>query len=211
MIRILLAEDMHMVRGALVALLRLEADFEVVAEVADGRGIIPAVLTLRPDVAILDIHLPGTNGLDAARRVNEVAPECKVVILTALEERGTVRKALDAQVKGFLPKDAPPAELAAAIRTVVSGRRVIDSRIPPAAWENEDRPAATPARGSPLTARETDVLQLAADGNSAQEIARAMHLSTGTVRNYLTSAVTKLTARNRLDAVRIAREKGWIR
>ncbi|WP_229322155.1 DNA-binding response regulator [Streptomyces sp. UNOC14_S4] len=211
MIRILLAEDMHMVRGALVALLGLEPDFEVVAEVADGRGIIPTVLTLRPDVAVLDIHLPGANGLDAARRLHEVAPDCKVVILTALEERGTVRKALDAHVRGFLPKDAPPAELAAAIRAVVSGRRVIDSRIPPVAWENDDGPAVRPDRDCPLTARETDVLQLAADGNSAQEIARAMHLSTGTVRNYLTSAVTKLTARNRLDAVRIAKEKGWIR
>ncbi|MCD9140876.1 response regulator transcription factor [Streptomyces albireticuli] len=211
MIRILLAEDMHMVRGALVALLELEPDFRVVAEVADGRGILPSVIKLRPDVAILDIDLPGVNGLDAARLLWERAPDCRVIILTALEQRGTVRRAIDAHVRGFLPKNAPPGELAAAIRMVHSGRRVIDSRIPPTAWEAEDCPLADRPTDSPLTRRETEVLKRAADGNSARETAREMHLSTGTVRNYLTSAVTKLTARNQLDAVRIAKEKGWIR
>ncbi|MBB5122722.1 MerR family transcriptional regulator [Streptomyces eurocidicus] len=211
MIRILLAEDMHMVRGALVALLELEPDFRVVAEVADGRGILPSVLEHRPDVAILDIDLPGVNGLDAARQLWEQAPDCRVIILTALEQRGTVRRAIDAHVRGFLPKNAPPAELATAIRLVHSGRRVIDSRIPPTAWETEDCPLADRPTDSPLTRRETDVLKRAAAGNSARETAREMHLSTGTVRNYLTSAVTKLTARNQLDAVRIAKEKGWIR
>ncbi|MEU0932504.1 MULTISPECIES: response regulator transcription factor [unclassified Embleya] len=210
MIRILLAEDMHMIRGALVALLGLEADLSVVAEIADGRAILPAAIELQPDVAVIDINLPGANGLDAASLLHEMVPTCRVIVLTALDQPGTVRRAMDAHVWGFLPKIAPPSELAAAIRLVASGQRVIDSRIPPGAWEAEERPAGRRGGGSPLTPRESDVLQMAAEGMNATEIAGAMHLSTGTVRNYLTATVTKLNARNRVDAVRIARARAWI-
>ncbi|WP_406289159.1 DNA-binding response regulator [Embleya sp. NBC_00896] len=210
MIRILLAEDMHMIRGALVALLGLEPDLSVVAEIADGRAILPAAIELRPDVAVIDINLPGANGLDAASLLHEMVPTCRAIVLTALDQPGTVRRAIDAHVWGFLPKIAPPTELAAAIRLVAPGQRVIDSRIPPGAWEAEERPAGRRGGGSPLTPRESDVLQMAAEGMNATEIAGAMHLSTGTVRNYLTATVTKLNARNRVDAVRIARARAWI-
>ncbi|MFJ9903608.1 DNA-binding response regulator [Streptomyces sp. NPDC101152] len=211
MIRILLAEDMHMVRGALVALLELEPDFSVVAEIEDGRGVLSTARELRPDIALLDIGLPGISGLDAARALHEEVPNCRVVVLTALDAPGTVHRAIDAHVWGFLPKNAPPADLASAIRQVASGRRIIDSRIPATAWEPEPGRALPLRNGTPLTRRETDVLQLASEGNKVSEIAGTLHLSLGTVRNYLTAVVTKLQARNRLDAVRIAKEEGWIR
>lgn len=201
LIRILLAEDTHMVRGALVALLNLEPDLEVVAEVANGDLIEPAALEFKPDVAVLDIDLPGLDGLSAAIRLRQVLPSCRTLMLTSLARPGTLRKALDAQVTGFLLKDAPPSRLADSVRKVARGERAIDSELALAAWD---------AGQNPLTSRETEVLQLAAAGAEVSDIAKRLHLSTGTVRNYLTTIANKLGARNRLDAVRLATEAGWL-
>lgn len=200
MIRVLLAEDMHMVRGALVALLDLEADIEVVAELASGDEILPAVHQLRPDVAIIDIDLPGKDGLTAAIEIHASLPSCRTLILTSLGRPGTVRRALDARVNGFMLKDAPADRLANAVRQVSIGRRVVDSELALVAWDTEE---------CPLSAREIDILRLAADGRDAKDIAASLFLSVGTVRNYLTSVVTKLNARTRVDAIRIAKEAGW--
>ncbi|AUG78883.1 Putative two-component system response regulator [Kitasatospora sp. MMS16-BH015] len=200
-IRVLLAEDMHMVRGALVALLDLEEDIAVVAELANGDEILPTALKRQPDVAVIDIDLAGMDGLTAAALLHEAMPECRTLILTSLGRPGTFRRALAAGVRGFLLKDAPSGELAHAIRRVAQGERVVDPELMVAAWDSGD---------SPLTERETEVLRLAADGAGVTEIARRLYLSDGTVRNYLTSTVVKLNARNRLDAVRIARDAGWV-
>ncbi|MER7951667.1 response regulator transcription factor [Streptomyces sp. NPDC096079] len=201
MIRILLAEDMHLIRGALVALLGLEDDMEVVAEVARGDAVVPAALAHRPSVAVLDLEMPGADGLSAARDLSVALPECRIMILAALGRPEALRSALAARVGGFMLKDAPPDQLAAAIRRVAAGEHVIDPRL---------AAAALTAKESPLTTRETDVLRLAATGAELDRIARELHLTQGTVRNYLGAAVTKLAARNRLDAVRIAREEGWL-
>ncbi|TQK79284.1 LuxR family two component transcriptional regulator [Streptomyces puniciscabiei] len=201
MIRILLAEDMHMVRGALVALLDLEEDLKVVSELERGDEILSAAREHRPDVAIIDIDLPGLDGLSAAELLHERLPECRALILTSLGRPGTLRRAMSAHVAGFLLKDAPPGELAQAVRRVVAGQRVVDPQLALAAWGGAE---------SPLTTRETEVLQLAAQGTEPQEIAAHLRLSVGTVRNYLTTAVTKLNARNRVDAIRIARDSGWL-
>ncbi|MFJ4435772.1 DNA-binding response regulator [Streptomyces sp. NPDC088923] len=201
MIRILLAEDMNMVRGALVALLDLESDLEVVCELERGDEILDAALRARPDVAVIDIDLPGLDGLSAAVQLHERLPGCKTLMLTSLGRPGTLRRALAAEVHGYLLKDESPAELAHAIRRVAAGHRVIDSKLALASWNGAQ---------SPLTERETEVLRLAADGSEAKEIATALHLSTGTVRNYLTTVVAKLNARNRVDAIRIARDTGWL-
>ncbi|GAA2422254.1 MULTISPECIES: response regulator [Streptomyces] len=201
MIRILLAEDMNMVRGALVALLNLESDLDVVAEVERGDEIVDTALKCRPDVAIIDIDLPGLDGLTAAARLRERLPECRTLILTSLGRPGTLRRALSAQVSGYLLKDAPPKQLAEAVRRVAAGQRAIDPQLAVAAWGGTE---------NPLTERENEVLKLAAEGAEAPEIARLLHLTTGTVRNYLTAVVAKLNARNRVDAIRIARESGWL-
>ncbi|NEA65633.1 response regulator transcription factor [Streptomyces sp. SID12488] len=201
MIRILLAEDMHMVRGALVALLSLEDDLQVVAEVERGDQIVPKALEYEPDVAIIDVDLPGLDGLSAAAQLAQQLPSCRTLILTSLGRPGTLRKALAAQVGGFLLKDAPPDRLADAVREVAAGNRVIDPQLALAAIDNGD---------NPLTPRETEVLRMAADGAEAADIARRLFLSVGTVRNYLTTVVTKLNARNRVDAVRVARDSGWL-
>lgn len=201
MIKVMIAEDVHMVRGALVALLRLESDIEVVAEVAGGNEIMPAAQATHPDVAVIDIDLPGKDGLTAAAELHEALPECRTLILTSLGRPGTLRRALAAKVGGFLLKDAPPDKLASAIREVSVGRRVVDSELALAAWDSAD---------CPLTGREIEVLRLAADGANAVDIAARLYLSAGTVRNYLTTAVTKLNARNRVDAIRIAKEAGWL-
>ncbi|MEU7602969.1 response regulator transcription factor [Streptomyces sp. NPDC041003] len=201
MIRILLAEDMHMIRGALAALLDLEPDMEVVAEVARGDAVVPAALAHRPTVAVLDLDMPGADGISAARDLAAALPDCRTLILTALGRPEALRSALAARVGGFMLKDARPDQLAAAIRSVVAGEHVIDPKL---------AAAALTAKESPLTPRETDVLRLAAAGSELDEIARELHLTQGTVRNYLGAAVTKLDARNRLDAVRIAREHGWL-
>lgn len=201
MIKVLLAEDMHMVRGALVALLDLEPDIEVVAEVASGDDIMSAARKHQPDVAIIDIDLPGMDGLTAAGMLRENLPDLRVLILTSLSRPGTVRRALDAKVGGFLLKDARPKELADAIRGVAAGRRVVDSQLALTAWDTAD---------CPLTAREIEVLRMAGEGADAAEIATALFLSTGTVRNYLTTIIAKLNARNRVDAIRIAKEADWL-
>ncbi len=200
-IKVLIAEDVHMVRGALVALLRMEPDIEVVAEVSGGNDIMPTARTTQPDVAVIDIDLPGKDGLTAAAELHEQLPTCRTLILTSLGRPGTLRRALAAKVGGFLLKDAPPDKLASAIRDVSIGRRVVDSDLALAAWDTAD---------CPLTGREIEVLQMAADGANAVDIAARLYLSAGTVRNYLTTAVTKLNARNRVDAIRIAKESGWL-
>lgn len=201
MIKVLLAEDMHMVRGALVALLDLEPDIQVIAEVASGDEIIPSARRFRPDVAVIDIDLPGMDGLTAAAELHEKLPECRTLILTSLGRPGTLRRALSARVGGFILKDAPAADLADAIRGVAAGRRVVNSQLALAAWDSAE---------CPLTAREIDVLRMAAGGADVVEIAARLFLSAGTVRNYLTTIVSKLNARNRVDAIRVAQEAGWV-
>lgn len=200
-VRILLAEDVQMVRGALIALLELETDLTVVAAVEHGDAIVPSALECRPDVAIIDIDLPGTDGLTAAEMLHKELPSCRTLILTNLGRPGTLRRALTAQVSGFLLKDSPPERLAEAVRGVMSGRRVIDPQLALSAWD---------VRENPLSRREIEVLRLAAKGAEASEIAASLYLSVGTVRNYLTTIVAKLNARNRVDAIRIARDAGWI-
>ena len=198
---ILLAEDVNMVRGALVALLNLEPDLTVVADVDNGDAIVPAALDHRPDVAVIDIDLPGIDGLTAAACLYERLPSCRTLILTSLGRPGTLRRALSAHVSGFILKDAPPSKLADAVRNVAAGLRVIDPQLAVAAWDSRD---------NPLSQRELEVLRLAARGADAVEIAARLYLSPGTVRNYLTTIVTKLSARNRVDAIRIAENAGWI-
>ncbi len=200
-IRVLVAEDMRILADTLVAVLNLEGDIEVAAQVSDGDAIVPAVVQTRPDVAVVDIDLPGTDGLTAAAQLHEQCPDCKVLILTVLGKPANLRQALAARVAGFLVKDTPAAELAEAVRKVVGGHRVIDPQLALAALEIPD---------SPLSPREAEVLARFAAGAGPAEIAAAVHLSYGTVRNYLASAVTKLGARNRVDAVRIAAEAGWL-
>lgn len=201
MIKVVIAEDVHMVRGALVALLSLESDIKVVAEIASGDEIVPTVRAFRPDVAVLDIDLPGKDGLTAATELHEQVPECRTLMLTNLGRPGTLRRALAAKVGGFLLKDAPPDKLASAIREVYVGRRVVDRELALAAWDTVD---------CPLSSREIEVLRLAAGGANAVDIAARLFLSAGTVRNYLSTAVTKLNARNRVDAIRRAQESGWL-
>jgi two-component system response regulator DesR len=200
-LKILLAEDVAMVRGALVALIELEPDLTVVADVERGDEIVPAALQHRPDVAIIDIDLPGLDGLTAAAALHEKLPSCRTLILTNLGRSGTLRRALAAHVSGYMLKDAPPDQLAAAIRNVAAGRRVIDTQLALSAWEGGQ---------SPLSPREHEVLRLAAEGAEPSEIAATLHLSVGTVRNYLTTIVTKLNARNRVDAIKTAIDAGWL-
>jgi two-component system, NarL family, response regulator DesR len=201
MIKVLLAEDMHMVRGALVALLELEADIEVVSEVASGDEIVPMVRRWEPDIAVIDIDLPVVDGLTVAAQLHDELPEVRTLILTSLGRPGTLHRALSAKVGGFILKDAPPGQLADAIRNVVAGKRVVDSQLALAAWD---------AGECPLTERELEVLRLAAVGANATDIAARLYLSAGTVRNYLTTIAAKLNARNRVDAVRIASDAGWL-
>jgi two-component system response regulator DesR len=200
-IKVLIAEDMHLIRGALVALLSLEEDMEVVAELDRGDGIVAAALAARPDVAVLDIDLPGLDGLAAAGRLREQLPDCRVLILTGLSQPGHLLRALQVHVRGFIVKDAPATTLADGIRRVAAGERVIDPDLVVAALETGV---------SPLTTRETDVLRAAEDGGATEEIATTLSLSPATVRNYLSNAITKVGARNRIDAIRIARNAGWL-
>lgn len=200
-LKILLAEDVAMVRGALVALIELEHDMKVVAALERGDYIVAQALTHRPDIAIIDIDLPGLDGLTAASRLHEELPSCPTLILTNLGRAGNLRRALAAHVSGFMLKDAPPEQLARAIRDVVAGRRVIDPHLAVSTWEGAE---------NPLSAREHEVLRVAAQGADPNEIATVLHLSVGTVRNYLTNIVNKMNARNRVDAVRVAREAGWL-
>ncbi len=190
-----------MVRGALVALLQLEPDLHVVSTVDRGDTIVEAALACRPDVAVIDVDLPGIDGLTAAAELHERLPSCRTLILTTLGRPGTLRRALSAQVSGFLLKDSPPDQLALAVRSVASGRRVVDPQLALTAWDSPE---------NPLSPRELEVLRLAARGADAAEIAGCLYLSKGTVRNYLTAIVGKLGARNRIDAIRIAEEAGWL-
>ncbi|MER5620450.1 response regulator transcription factor [Streptosporangium sp. NPDC002544] len=202
MIRVLIAEDQHVIRGALVALLGLEDDLEIVDSVDSGDAAVPSALAHHPDVAVMDIDMPGTlDGLAAAAELHTRLPGCRILMLTGYGKPAHLRRALAAQVDGFLLKTAPPEELVAAIRKVAAGQRVLDPSLAVTAWDLAD---------NPLTAREADVLRLAASGAGATDIAAQLFLSAGTVRNYLTTITTKLNARNRTDAVRIATEAGWI-
>lgn len=201
MIRVLIAEDQSMVRGALRALLELEGDIEVVAEVGRGDEVVPAAQRHRPHVALLDIEMPGGDGIEAARELAGAVPGCRAVILTTFGRPGFLRRAMEIGAAGFLVKDAPVAELARSIRAVQAGERVID----------RDLAAAALALGAtPLSAREADVLRAAADGSTVAAIAGRLFLSEGTVRNYLSSAMGKTGARTRVEAARVAEEKGWL-
>jgi two-component system response regulator DesR len=200
-IRILLAEDQAMLRGALALLLGLEADLEVVAQVGRADEIVPAALRVRPDVALLDVELPGGNGIDATRDLRAALPECDVVVLTTFGRPGYLRRAMDAGARGFLVKDGPVEGLADAVRRVRAGGTVVDPELATSAL------AAGP---SPLTDRERDVLAAAEDGSTVTDIAGRLHLSESTVRNYLSSAIGKTGTRNRIEAHRTAREHGWL-
>lgn len=200
-IRLLLADDQNLVRSALAALLSLEADFEVVAEVGRGDEVVPAVKEHRPDVALLDIEMPGLDGLAAAAALAHEAPQCRVLILTTFGRAGYLRRAMEAGALGFIVKDAPAAQLADAVRRVAAGERVVEPALA----------AATLAEGaSPLTGRERDVLVAARDGATVADIAGKLFLSEGTVRNYLSSAIAKIGVRNRMEAVRVAEGRGWL-
>ncbi|MFG2142440.1 response regulator [Streptomyces sp. NPDC048650] len=201
MIKVLLAEDQGMMRGALALLLGLEEDMEVVAQVAAGDQIVAAALDTRPDIALLDIELPGRSGLDAAADLRGQLPSCKVLIVTTFGRPGYLRRAMEAGASGFLVKDGPVEELAAAIRRVLAGERVIDPGL---------AAAALSAGPNPLTQRERDVLTAAVDGATVADIAAKLHLSQATVRNYLSAAIGKTGTRNRMEAVRAARRNGWL-
>ncbi|MEV6316010.1 response regulator transcription factor [Streptomyces sp. NPDC051776] len=190
-----------MVREALAALLGLEGDMAVVAQVASGDDVVATARAEEVDVALLDIEMPGLSGLDAAAALNEQLPSVKVVILTTFGRPGYLRRAMESGAGAFLVKDAPAARLADAVRRVLRGERVIDPTLA----------AAALAEGaSPLTDREREVLRAAADGSTNAEVAAALHLSQGTVRNYLSTAIQKTGTRNRAEAARAAREKGWL-
>jgi two-component system response regulator DesR len=200
-VRVLLAEDQAMVRGALSALLSLEPDIEIVAEASRGDEVLPAALDALPDVALLDIEMPGGDGLSAAAQLKERLPACRVIILTTFGRAGYLRRAMESGALGFMLKDAPATELASAIRRVAGGERVVDPGLAAAALSEG---------GDPLTDRERDVLRASADGATIGDVAAKLYLSEGTVRNYLSTAIKKLGSRNRVEAARLAERKGWL-
>lgn len=200
MIRVLLAEDQAMVLGALSALIEIESDLEVVAQARTGAEALDLALAHRPDVVVTDIEMPGLSGLELAAELKRRGSTARIVILTTFARPGYLRRALDAGASGYLLKDAPSHRLADAIRRVKNGGRAVDPELASEAWSEDD----------PLTDRERQVLRLAADGQSGAEIAEALRLSEGTVRNYLSEAVGKIGGRNKVDAARIARVKGWL-
>ncbi len=201
MIRVLLAEDQLMVREALASLLSLEDDIEVVAQVSRGDEVLPNALAATPDVALLDIEMRGQDGLTAAAVLAKEIPSCRVLILTTFGRPGYLRRAMDAGVSGFVIKDAPAATLAGSIRRAMAGERVIDPDLAIAALADG---------GNPLTAREREVVATSRDEPTVVDMARALHLSPGTVRNHLSAAMTKLGAHNRAEALRMAEERGWL-
>ena len=201
MIRILLAEDQAMVRGALAALLRLDGNFEVVAEVSRGDEVTAAALKTQPDVALLDIEMPGGDGLSAARALHESMPSCRIVILTTFGRSGYLRQAMESGAVGFLLKDAAATELATAIHRVMAGERVVDPDLALTALSEGE---------NPLTPRERDVLKASLDGASIAEIAAQLVVSEGTARNHLSTAIQKLGVHNRIEAARLAEAKGWL-
>ena len=190
-----------MVREALAALLELEDDIRVVAEVGSGEDVLDAARGTRPDLVIVDVNMPGLDGLTAAERLREQLPDSRILVLTVLDAPNVLRRAQDVRVDGYLVKNAPVEHLVKAVRQIKAGERVISPELALAAWEG---------KASPLTAREADVLRIAAAGAETAEIAEYLHLSPGTVRNYMTTIIAKLDARNRLDAIRIARDAGWL-
>jgi two-component system, NarL family, response regulator DesR len=201
MIRLLLADDQELIRRALAVMLALEDDFEVVASVGRGDEVAAAARDHRPDVALLDIEMPGIDGLAAAAVLAQEVPACRSVILTTFGRPGYLRRAMESGASGFVVKDAPAEQLADAIRRVAAGERVVDPALA----------AATLASGaSPLTARERDVLAAARPGSTVSEIAGKLFLTEGTVRNYLSAAIAKTGTRNRAEAVRMADERGWL-
>jgi two-component system response regulator DesR len=200
-IRVLIAEDQGMVRGALASLLGLEPDIEVVAQVPRGDEVVAAALAARPDVALLDIEMPGATGLEAAAALRGSLPDCRVLIVTTFGRPGYLRRAMEGGAAGFLLKDAPASELANAIRRAAAGERVVDPGLAAAALSEGE---------SPLTDREQEVLAAAREYATVADIAGALYLSAGTVRNHLSSVMRKLDARNRAEAVRVAEEKGWL-
>jgi two-component system response regulator DesR len=200
MIRVVLAEDQTLVLGALAALLGLERDIEVVATAPDGDAALKLVREHGPDVLVTDIEMPGLTGIELAAVAKREVPKTRVIIVTTFARPGYLRRALDAGVSGYLLKDAPARELAEAIRRVHAGLRVIEPTLAVDAWTERD----------PLSDRERAVLKLAGEGSSSHDIADKLGLTDGTVRNYLSEAIGKLGAANRVDAVRIARERGWL-
>lgn len=202
MIRVLLAEDQGMVRGALSALLRLEEDIEVVAEVTRGDEVLPVALDSQPDVALLDIEMPGSSGLEAAQELQEHLPTCRIIILTTFGRSGYLRQAMESGAVGFLLKDAPAADLAVALRRVMAGERVVDPELALTALSEGS---------NPLTPREREVLAASLSGASIADIAAQLVVSEGTVRNHLSEAIQKMGAKNRIEAARLAEERGWLR
>lgn len=200
MIRVVIAEDQSMILGALAALLDIEADIEVVGQARTGPEAVQLVAALKPDVLLTDIEMPDATGLDVAAELKRQGSRVRVIILTTFARPGYLRRALDVGASGYLLKDAPSAQLADAIRRVASGARAIDPTLAAEAWTEPD----------PLTDRERQVLRLADEGMTGEAIARALKLSEGTVRNYLSEAIGKLGATNRVEAARLARQKGWL-
>jgi two-component system response regulator DesR len=200
-VRVLLAEDQAMVRGALSALLSLEEDIEIVAEASRGDEVLPAALDALPDVALLDIEMPGGDGLGAAAELRDRLPSCHTIILTTFGHAGYVKRAMESGARGFLLKDAPASELATAIRRVMEGEWMVDPALAASALSEG---------GNPLTDRERDVLFASADGATIGDVASKLYLSEGTVRNYLSTAIKKLGTRNRVEAARLAERKGWL-
>jgi two-component system response regulator DesR len=201
MIRVLLAEDQATVRDALATLLGLQPDIEIVAAVGRGDEVVGAAMVAQPDVALLDIEMPGMDGLEAAAQLHERLPACKTLILTTFGRPGYLRRAMASGAVGFLVKEAPAAQLAVAIRRAVAGERVVDPALAVAALSEGD---------NPLTEREREVLSATARGESIAAIAGTLYLSEGTVRNYLSEAIQKLGAQNRVEAARIAEQQGWL-
>ncbi len=201
MIRLLIADDQALVRGALAALLGLEHDIEVVAQVGRGDEVVEAARASQADVALLDIEMPGIDGIAAASLLRSEVPGCRALIVTTFGRPGYLARAMQAGASGFVVKDTPAAELADAVRRVSLGLRVVDPALAAESLAQGD---------SPLTERETDVLAAARDGGSIADIARTVHLSEGTVKNHLSSAIGKTGGRNRADAVRVAVERGWL-
>jgi two-component system, NarL family, response regulator DesR len=200
-IRVLIAEDQGMIRGALASLLGLEPDIEVVAQVSRGDEVLAAALHVQPDVALLDIEMPGASGLDAAELLARELPGCRVLILTTFGRPGYLRRAMEGGAAGFVLKDAPASELSSAIRRALNGERVVDPGLAAAALSQGQ---------SPLTPREHEVLAASRQHATVAELAGALYLSPGTVRNHLSSVMQKLDARNRGEAVRVAEERGWL-
>jgi two-component system response regulator DesR len=200
-IRLLIADDQALVRGALVALLSLEPDLEIVAEVGRGDEVVPAARKTRPDVALLDVEMPGLDGIAAAAALRAALPACRVLMVTTFGRPGYLRRAMGAGASGFVVKDTPARQLADAVRRVFAGLRVVDPTLAAETLVSGD---------SPLTPRESDVLRAARDGGTVADIAAALGLSEGTVRNHLSAAIGKTGARTRAEAVRLADERGWL-